>query len=228
MRQGVFQGTDTVGKLSGIGRKFLTEGEWGSIHQMGTADFHHVVKCLGFGSQGFLQALNGGQGVLHYFLVSSNVHGGGIGVVGRLGFVYVVIGVDNAFLTQFAAVQHVGAVGNDFVQIHVGLGAGAGLPNHQRKLLVQLMCQNFVAGGSNQITLLSRQYSQVGIGKSGCFFQIGKGFNDFMRHRSSRADFEVVTRALGLCAPIPVGRHLYFSHGIFFNAKFHHATPEVC
>ena len=206
----------------------MAEGERGGIHQMGAADFHHIGKCLGFGSQGFLQALNGGQGVLHYFLVGGNVHGGGIGVVGRLGFVYVVIGVDNAFLAQFAAVQHVGAVGNNFVQIHVRLRAGAGLPNHQRKLFIQLVRQNFVAGGGNQITLLSRQYAQIGIGKSGRFFQIGKGFNDFMRHGSSRADFEVVARALGLRAPIPVGRHLYFSHGIFFNAKFHHATPEVC
>ena len=192
MRQGVLQGANAVGKLGGIGGKLLAKGERRSIHQMSTADFHHIGKCLGFGSQGFLQSFNGGQGVLHYFLVSSNVHGGGIGVVGRLGFVYVVIGVDNTFLTQFAAVQHVGAVGNDFVQIHVGLGAGAGLPNHQRKLFIQLVRQNFVAGGGNQVALLSRQDTQVGIGKSGCFFQIGKGFNNFMRHRSSRADFEVV------------------------------------
>ena len=39
---------------------------------------------------------------------------------------------------ELAAEQLVGAVGDHLVEVHVGLGAGAGLPDHQRKLVVEL------------------------------------------------------------------------------------------
>ena len=221
MRQSVFQSADAVVQLGGVGGKFLSQGERGGIHQVCPSNFHHIGKGLGFFRQSLLQAFDGGQGVPHNFLIGGNVHGGGIGVVGRLGFVHVVVGMDGAFLTQLAAAQHVGAVGNDFVQIHVGLRAATRLPDDERKLSVQLVRQNLIAGGGNQVALFGGQHTQIGIGKSGGFFQIGKGFNDFVRHGSGRTDFKIIARTLGLRPPVTLGGNVHFAHCVFFNAVFH-------
>ena len=53
-----------------------------------------------------------------------NVHGCGEGVIGALGHIDVVVGVDGQAWIRLGA-----EMGNHLVHIHVGLGAAAGLPN---------------------------------------------------------------------------------------------------
>ena len=51
------------------------------------------------------------------------MHGGGKSVVGALGFIDVIIGVNRFFASHHAAGNFDCAVADDLVGIHVGLGA---------------------------------------------------------------------------------------------------------
>lgn len=61
---------------------------------------------------------------------NSDVHGRGVRVVGALGLVDVVVGMDGLLRPQAAAHDLDGAVGDHFVGVHVALSAGTGLPDH--------------------------------------------------------------------------------------------------
>src|SRR5260370_231256 len=67
-----------------------------------------------------------------------NMHGCRKAVVRGLAHVDVIVGMDRALRAQLAAQQLVGAIGDHFVDVHVGLGAGAGLPDHEREMIVEL------------------------------------------------------------------------------------------
>ena len=46
---------------------------------------------------------------------------------------------------QFVVQQHVGAVGNHLVAIHVSVRSRPGLPDNQRELIIELPFRNFIA-----------------------------------------------------------------------------------
>ena len=54
--------------------------------------------------------------------------------------------MDRRFRAERAAEQLVGAVGDHLVDVHVGLGAGAGLPHDQRELIVELAVDDLLRG----------------------------------------------------------------------------------
>ena len=55
-----------------------------------------------------------------------------------------IVGVDGGLAAELAAEQLDGAVGDDLVGVHVGLGAGPRLPDYQREVVViQLACNIF-------------------------------------------------------------------------------------
>ena len=74
------------------------------------------------------------------------MHGGGERVVRGLRHVDVVVGMDRLLGSHLAAHNFNGAVGDDFVDVHVGLGAAPGLPDAQRKLVIELAGDNLVGG----------------------------------------------------------------------------------
>ena len=77
---------------------------------------------------------------------NGDVHGGRETVVGALCTVDVVVGVDRALAAARTTGQLVGASGDDLIDVHVALGAAAGLPDHQRKLIVVLTMKDLVRG----------------------------------------------------------------------------------
>ena len=73
-----------------------------------------------------------------------DVHGGGVGVIAALALVDVVIGVDRGLAAQLPAQQLDGSVGDDLVCVHVGLGAGARLPDDEGEVvIIQLSCKTY-------------------------------------------------------------------------------------
>ncbi|MNL07216.1 hypothetical protein D3C87_1278860 [compost metagenome] len=84
------------------------------------------------------------QQVLLHRLDGRDVHGGGEAVVGALGAIDVIVGVHRGLAATGVAGQLVGATGDHFVDVHVALGAAAGLPDHQRKLVVMVAGEHFV------------------------------------------------------------------------------------
>jgi len=106
------------------------------------------------------------------------VHGGGESVVGGLGHIHMVIGMDKSLRIGQGA-----DVGDDLVDVHIGLGAAAGLPNFQRKLLRPASRQHLVAGVANQRSALVIQLTAGLVGLSGRLFQHRKSGNQLRRHR---------------------------------------------
>ena len=118
--------------------KFLAHGERCSVLQMGAADFDDPREFFCFGVERVAKFFDGGQEATGRFGSRGNVHGRRERVIRGLRHVDVVIGMDGFFAAQDAAREFDGAVADDFVDVHVGLRAAAGLPNAQGEVIVEL------------------------------------------------------------------------------------------
>ena len=125
----------------------------------------------------------------------------------------------NRFLRAQLAARHFdGAVGDDLVDVHVGLGAAAGLPDAQRELVVELAGDDFVGSLHDELGFVGRELAQVLIDQRAGLFQDAKGADQLRRHGVA-ADVEVQQRALGLRAPVDVGRDVDLSHAVGFSTR---------
>jgi hypothetical protein len=122
-----------------------------------------------------------------------------------------------------ATQQLAGAVGDHLVEVHVGLGAGARLPHHQRELAVVPAGEDLVGRGDDGLRLVGRQLAQVAV-------HLGRGALD-LRQRLDQllrlalaGDAEVLQRALRLRAPQGLGRHFDRPEGVAFDAVFAHVV----
>ena len=186
--------------LGGVSRKFLTEGKRRCILQMSAADFHQVVPLPGFVVEDFVEALQRRNQCVVQLLHRGDVHRRGEGVVGRLAQVAVVVGMDRRFGTRLAAQPPDGEVGNDLVGVHVGLGAGAGLPDYQRKVVVKSAVDDFLRRRDNGRAdfFIEQPLGHVDAGRAA--FDNRQRPNQWPRHPLA-ADAEVSEGALGLRPP---------------------------
>ena len=115
------------------------------------------------------------------------------------------------------------AISHHLIHVHITLCSRTGLPDHQRKLVVEFSFQDFIAHRSNQPAFFFIQHPQVAVGEGGCFFQVSKGTYNLFRHLIDvLRNGEVHDAALGLCAIVGVNRNLNGSHGVFFSAEGGH------
>ncbi len=113
---------------------------------------------------------------------------------------------------------------DDFVDVHIGLSAAAGLPDDQGKFIVPFSCTDFLTDGGDCIGLFLRQLSGGGVGKGAGFFQVRKGLDNLSRLALASYP-EVLQAPLCLRSPLPFLRHRDFSHCVVFNAGFHCLLP---
>ena len=139
------------------------------------------------------------------------------GVVRGLRQIDVIIRMDGLLRSHHPARELNGAVGDDLVDIHVGLRAAAGLPDAQGKLVVPLARDHLVGGRDNQLGLLGRELAQILVHQGAGLLEQAKGADQFGRHPVA-ADREMKQRPLGLRAPIDVRRDLDRSHAVGFGA----------
>src|SRR5712671_2274308 len=112
-------------------------------------------------------------------------------------------------------------VGDHLVHIHIELRAAAGHPPVQRKHVVMLASEDFVADLNDQIVTLLVE-PLTGIVGIGCgFFQGGVGGDHFPGNQIL-ANAEVLKRALSLSAPEFVSSNIYFAETIGFLANVRH------
>ncbi len=146
------------------------------------------------------------------------MHRRGKRVVRRLRQVDVIIRMNQLLRSQFAARQLDGAVGDDFIDVHVGLGAAAGLPDTQGKLVVELAGDDFVRGLHDELGFFGGEFAQVLVHQRAGLLQDAKSANQFRRHGIA-ANIEMQERALRLRSPVDVGRDLDLSHAVGFGAS---------
>jgi len=111
-------------------------------------------------------------------------------------------------------------VGDDLIDVHVGLGAAAGLPHHQGELPVPPAGADVPAGGGDGLGLLGRQLAHVGVGPGAGLLQIGEGGDDLLG-LALAADAEILQAALGLGTPMVVRRDGDLAHSVVFDAGIH-------
>jgi hypothetical protein len=132
-------------------RGFLPEGQGDGVHQMRATDLDDVGPLCGFGVEGVAQGANAGQQTVGKRLGCGDVHGGGKGVVGRLGAINVVVGVDGRLGPQLAACKFNGSIGDDFVGVHVRLRTASGLPNAEGKVVVEASVNDVLGSGDDEV-----------------------------------------------------------------------------
>ena len=110
------------------------------------------------------------------------VHGGGKDVVGGLAQIDVIVGVNRRLAPQDPARQFDGPVGDHFVDVHVGLGAAAGHPDVQGKMVVQLARDDFLRGPNDQSGLICGQLPQLPVGQGRGLLDQGQGPDHLQGH----------------------------------------------
>ena len=215
-RQGSVHTLNAVTHGCGVAGELLAQGDGGCVHQVGTARLHNVLELCGLALQGLSEHLESGNQVLHQSLGHSNVHGGGEDVVGGLGCVHVVIGVNLNTLR----LQGTGCQGcQNLVRVHVRGGTGTGLENVNGEVGVVLTGCYQIRCVADSLGALSVEHLEFLIGGRGCLLHEGKrtnmgGFEGLTRNR------EVLDCALGLCTVKCISRNANFAHGVMFNAVF--------
>src|SRR6266849_6117939 len=201
-----------------VAGKFLAEREWRGVLQMRAADFYDVREFLGFGIERVAESLDGGEETARGFRGGSDVHGGGKGVVGGLRHVHVVVRMDGLLAAHFAAGNFDGAIGDDFVDVHVGLRAAAGLPDAKREVLVEFSVDDFIRGLGNEGGFVGGELAEILIDERGGFFEDAEGANELGGH-DILADGEVDERAGGLRAVVAVAWDVDLAHGVGLGAS---------
>src|SRR6266850_3588115 len=186
---------------------------------MGAADFYYVRKFPGFGIERVAEIFHGGEQAARGFRGGGDVHGGGKRVVGGLRHVDVVVRMNGLLAAQFAAGDFNGAIGDHFVDVHVGLCAAAGLPDAKREVLAELSGYDFIGGPDDKAALFVRKFAQVLVHEGGGFLEDAEGADQLGRHQVF-ADGEVGERAGGLCAVVAVNGDLDLAHGVRLGARW--------
>jgi len=125
----------------------------------------------------------------------------------------------NGFLrAKLATKEFTGSVRDDLVEVHVRLRARPGLPNYEGKMTVPLALYDLVCRSRYRLCEVFVEAAEFQIGQRGRFFYKRHGANQGTWH-TLVADFEVLARPLGLCAPIAVARDLDWPKRVCFGAR---------
>ena len=95
------------------------------------------------------------------------MHRGRKRVVRRLRHVDVIVGMNGLLRAHLAAGQLDRAVRDDLVDVHVRLRSGAGLPDAQRKMRVELALDDFVGRRDDQPRLFGVELAEIVIDQRG-------------------------------------------------------------
>ncbi len=199
-------------------RELLAERERRRILQVSAADLVYAPPFAAFGFKRCLQALQGGQQPAMGFPGGGNVHGARKAVVGGLAAVTVVVGMHGLLAAKRAAEHFTGPVGDDLIGVHVGLGAGTGLPDGEGKVRVPATLHDFLCGRCQRLRNGWFQLAKLAVAACGAVFDDAERVYQGGRHGFA-ADGEMADGALGLRAPVAVRCHLNVAESVAFNAR---------
>ena len=109
-------------------------------------------------------------------------------------------------------------VRDHLVCVHVRLGAGAGLPDDQREVVVELAVKHLVGGGNDRLSQTLLQRAEFHVCPRRRHLLNAKRPDQRFWHLFA-ADPEVLKRSLRLGPPIPVGGNAEFAHGVAFDPE---------
>ncbi|MHC2439591.1 hypothetical protein ACVMB0_006966 [Bradyrhizobium sp. USDA 4451] len=201
---GDVQARDAALDLRGVAGEFLAERQRCRVLGMRASDLHDLGERLLLPVQRLMQLGERGNQVGDDAACGRDMHRGRKRVVRGLAHVDMIVRMDRLLGAELAAEHLVGAVGDHLVDVHVGLRAGAGLPDDQRKMIVELAVDHFLRCAGNGVGAARIELAEFAIGLGGRELHHGKRVDDRDRHPVV-ADFEILPRAFGLRAPVAVG-----------------------
>ena len=167
--------------------------------------------------QGGLQAVHGLQQALEHE-DGGEAQGCRVDVVGALAQVHVVIGVAERILAPPVAQQLQGAVGNDFVGVHVRGCARPSLHHVRGEVAVPVAVDDLLAGAIDGPGNGGFQQAQPGVGPGGALLHHGQGADHGGKVAGGRpCDGEVVDGPQGLDAEEGVLGHVQGTDQVGFS-----------
>ena len=218
-------------ELGDVAAELLAEGERHGVLQVGAADLHDVVELLRALLEGIAEGSDLREEPLHDDLRGRDVHRRGEGVVRGLRHVHVVVRVDRRLRAELPARHLDRAVRDDLVRVHVGLRAGARLPDVQREVVVERAVGDLTRGVGDQAAELGVELSVLDVGERGGLLQDPHGPHDLHGHAIGvgPADREMVDRPLRLRTPVAVARDLDRAQRVGLGAVLRHRRwPSGC
>jgi hypothetical protein len=185
--------------------------------EVGAADLDDVGERLRLLVKGLVQVAQRGQQQFVDFACRRDMHGGRKRVIRGLAAVDVVVRMHQRRLTELTAERLVGEVRDNLIGVHIGLRAGAGLPDYKRKFVVVPALDDLGRGPRNGVSEARFEDAQILVHKRGRLLDEPERVNERARH-ALHADAEILRRALRLRAPIAVGRDFDRPKRIAFGA----------
>ncbi len=140
-----------VGQHASVARPFLPERNGCRVLHMGTTDLDDIGPFGALRRDRVMQGFYGGDQTLRHIHCGGDVHRRRKTVVRRLRHVDVIVRVNRFLAAERRARELAAPVGDHLVHIHVELGAAAGHPDMQRKHVVMLAGQDFIADLNDQL-----------------------------------------------------------------------------
>jgi hypothetical protein len=147
-----------------------------------------------------------------------NMHGRRERIVRRLAHVDVIVWMNGLLGAQLAPEQLVGAIGDDLVEVHVGLGAGAGLPHYQGEMIVELAVDHLAGGPDDGAGTTLVDQPELAVGFRRGQLDDAERANDRKRH-PVLPDAKILAGTLGLRAPVTVGGHIDRAEAIGLGSR---------
>ena len=144
----------------------LRELNGGSVLQMSTTTLYNIIIFCFQSLQSFNELVHYREQLIFDTGNCCNVHCSGESIVRALRHINMVIG-----MKQFLAHDLITTICNYFIGIHVGLSTATGLPNNQRKMIVQRTGDHFVASLFDSNFLFFVHLTQIKVCSGRCFFQ---------------------------------------------------------
>ncbi len=202
--------------LGRVARELLAEGQRGRVLGMGAADLDDVRERRGLGLECVLEMGQAGNQAILELDRGRDVHRRGEGVIRRLAAIDMVVGMHRRLVAGLAAENLVRAVRDHLVGVHVRLGAGSRLPDDEREVVVELAVDHFLRRRDDGVGDVFLKLAERQVGAGGGLFLDSQGAHEGCRH-AVVADGEILDAALGLGAPVLVGRDGHLAHRVAFN-----------
>ena len=133
-----------------VTREFLTERERRSVLQVRTSGLNEILKFFALGIKRLFELFQTRQEVVGGFHNGHDREGRREGVIRRLRHIHMIVRMHQLVLGQILLVTEIaaenldGAVGEHFVHIHVRLRARTRLPDDEREIAVKLALKGLV------------------------------------------------------------------------------------
>ena len=202
-----------VAQLMCITGPFLPDRQRHRVLQMGAADLDHLHPSRRLLLDRRRQRIQLRQQQIVQHPHRRDMHRRGKCVVAGLAHIHMIVRMHRGLCADRPAQQLDRPVRYHLIQVHVRLGAGSGLPDIQREMLVQRPGDHLIAGlddGTGNVRW-KPPVAIIHLGRR--LLDDAVGPRHLLRH-DIIADRKVMQAALGLRPPVPVGGHAHRPHRI--------------